>query len=294
MISQKTICLYHGDCTDGAAAAAAVRRKYPDARCIPLKHGDFVKEDVSGAALFVVDFSFPAPLFRQLADKAAAVYWFDHHKSALPIRDELGFGILDLEESGASLTWKQLFPDEPVPPVVAYVRDRDIWRWELPNSREITTSLYNVRDITKGDNPIWQTLFGYSMADLAPLRDEGALIIRYERMKIEKACENGRAIRFHGHRALFLNWTDETSTIGEYIYKDLGYDLAFIGKFDGTDWKCSLRSNTVDVAEVAGHYGGGGHPGAAGFRLRGIRALAALIQDVWKGESPREIARTAE
>lgn len=272
----KTICIYHAECTDGAAAAAVVREKFSDALCVPAKHGEAIAIDVTGARLFVVDFSFPVAQFRGLKAKATELYWYDHHKTALDFQKELGFGVLDMTESGASLTWKQLFPEKPLPAVLAYIKDKDIWEWKLPHSREINTSLYTFDGITDPVHPIWKQLLAKSAAELAPLREEGRRLIHYERNKMEKGCKRGLKVHFHGHRALALNWTDETSTIGEYIYKDLGYELAILFSHSGTDWKFSLRSNRVDVAELAQKYGGGGHAGAAGFKCDDIAWLLQL------------------
>lgn len=269
----KTICIYHAECTDGAGAAAVVRHKFPDAICVAAKHGEALTVDASGAKVFVVDFSFPVAPFRELAAKAAEIFWYDHHKTAVAFQKELGFGVLDLEESGATLTWKQLFPKKPVPPVLAYIRDKDIWRWELPDSREINTTLYSIDGITDPTHPIWETLLKKTDKSLRAMRDTGRFILDYEHAKLVKGAKRGFAVDFHGHRALAVNWTDETSTIGEYIYQDLGYEVAILFSHSGEYWKFSLRSNRVDVSQLAQKYGGGGHAGAAGFKRDDIEWL---------------------
>lgn len=274
MTSSQTICLYHAECTDGAGAAAAVAHKFPDAVCVPLKHGDPIPVDVSGADVYVVDFSFPAAVFKEIQKKAKAVHWYDHHKTALEIQRELGgFGDLVMEESGASLTWKKLFPDQELPAVLAYIKDKDLWQWQLPDSRAINTALYEIPELMNPKDSIWADLFKKGESALAPLKAEGERILKKEREDIEKACKRGFAIDFHGHRAFAVNWTDNASNIGEHIYKTLGYEVALTFYFDGKYWKCSLRSNRVDVSELAQTYGGGGHPGAAGFRTNDIAWL---------------------
>jgi nanoRNase/pAp phosphatase (c-di-AMP/oligoRNAs hydrolase) len=58
--------------------------------------------------------------------------------------------------------------------------------------------------------------------------------------------------------------------MGEYIYKDLGYEIAIIFFYTGKHWNFSLRSDRVDVSVLAGQHGGGGHAGAAGFRKESL------------------------
>jgi len=50
-------------------------------------------------------------------------------------------------------------------------------------------------------------------------------------------------------------------------FGDAQADVMILLAFNGTQWKVSLYSNgnTVKCDEIAGHYGGGGRPGAAGF-----------------------------
>jgi hypothetical protein len=58
----KTLCIYHKDCTDGAAAAAVVRHKYPDSELIAIDHGEAPPKGLAGKRVYLVDFSFPAKL----------------------------------------------------------------------------------------------------------------------------------------------------------------------------------------------------------------------------------------
>lgn len=274
----KIICLYHAECTDGAGAAAAVAYKYPQAECVPMKHGEPVTVDVTGAIVYVVDFSFPVEVFKKIIASAKEVHWYDHHKTALEIQAALGgIGDLVLEESGASLTWKKLFPDKSVPPIIAYIRDKDLWLWQLPGSRAISTSMYDIPEVMNPKDPLWADLLNRSGEGLNELRIDGEKSLKRQRLEIEKGCKRGFEINFHGHRAFAVNWTSEASSIGEYIYKDLGYEVAITFYYDGKFWKCSLRSNCVDVSELAQKYGGGGHSGAAGFRVSDIGWLFAAI-----------------
>jgi Predicted phosphohydrolase (DHH superfamily) len=261
------VCFYHANCTDGAASAAVIHFKYPQTQSYPVTHGDPFPVDVSGKTLFIVDFSFDAERLSELKKKAKELYWYDHHKTSLPILEKLGWGDIDLKESGASLTWKREFPQQPVPKILEYVRDKDLFEWRLPQSREISMELKNIAEVLDPKSEFWQRyLKGWEDADFQLKVKNGEVALRAQKMAILTGLKNAFEVEFHGHRGLAVNWSLEASDIGEYIYKELGYPLAILFYYSGKNWTFSLRSNKIDVSELALKHGGGGHPGAAGFR----------------------------
>ena len=263
----KTLCIYHSDCIDGAAAAAVVVKKYPDIELIPAKHGDPAPQNLEGKRVVIVDFSFSVETLTEMRSKAAEFLWFDHHKTALPACQALGAGVIDLNESGATLTWKQLFPNTPVPQILQYVRDKDIWLWELPESREVSADIRETDDIYNPANPIWKKfLDGISTEEFQAMVARGKHSRRLLKDRLIGAGKRGFPITLDGHKGFAVNWTGDSSELGEYIYQELKYPVAAIFSYDGKQWSFSLRSNTVDVSEIAVKRGGGGHAGAAGFR----------------------------
>ena len=136
----RPICLYHRNCLDGSAAAAVIALLEPTCEFLPVQYGS-PPPRVEGRNLFVVDFGFPIEQMRALRAQAREVVWIDHHASQVATHQALGWGIIDTSECAASLTWRTLFPGKPEPPVIAYVRDKDLWKWELPASRAIAAGL---------------------------------------------------------------------------------------------------------------------------------------------------------
>ena len=65
-----------------------------------------------------------------------------------------------------------------------------------------------------------------------------------------------------------INTTSDASDIGEFVYQKPDYDIAVMWQMINDMVQVSLRSNTVDCAEIAQKYGGGGHRGAAGFTIK--------------------------
>jgi oligoribonuclease NrnB/cAMP/cGMP phosphodiesterase (DHH superfamily) len=273
----KILCFFHANCTDGAAAAAVIRRKYPEAKCYPMNHGDPIRASVKNKKLFIVDFSFDAETLGRFQDSAKEVHWYDHHITAVPTLKKIGWGVIDLKECGATLTWKQEFPDVPLPRILEYVRDKDLYEWKLPQSREISMYLRGVDGITNPNNEVWKKLMdGLSQTEWEQMVREGDTALRYQKSTIQRGLKNAFPVDFHGHRALAVNWSLEASDMGEYIYKELGYEVAVIFYYTGKIWNFSLRSEAVDVSNLSLKYGGGGHPGAAGFRQDNIEWLVKM------------------
>lgn len=271
------IAFYHADCIDGSASAAILKKKYPVIQLYPVKHDGTLPEiDVTGAILFIVDFSFKTEVMKNFKIQAKEVYWYDHHKTALPIQKELGWGIINLEESGASLTWKQEFPTLPLPPVIAYVKDKDLWQWKLPHSREMSLLLKEYEDIHEPAKQAWQHLLHFSQQDCEALLSSAQVLAKSLKRRLKEASQKGFEVNFEGHKTFALNWSQESSEMGEYIYQELKYPVALMFYYSGKSWVFSLRSQTVDVSELAQKYGGGGHPGASGFRSDSIDWLFQL------------------
>src|SRR4030095_14092167 len=94
-MSEEIICFYHANCVDGAASAAVIHKKYPEALCVPMSHGDPILDSVEGKKVFIVDFSFDAVTLKKLKNEAKEVCWYDHHKTSIPTHEALGCGVLN-------------------------------------------------------------------------------------------------------------------------------------------------------------------------------------------------------
>ncbi len=274
MARLKTLCIYHAECTDGAAAAAVVCLKYPGTILAPTKHGELPPENVKGGRVFIVDFSFSAQVLEKISREAAEFHWYDHHKTAVPIQKEIGKGIVDLKESGATLTWKQLFPKKKLPRILQYVRDKDLWLWKLPESRDFSAAMDESDGLFDPKGRLWKKfLKGLPAREWKSMIAQGSRSRHVWRRRIEKAAARGFAVDIEGVRVWAVNWSEDASDLGEYIYKVMKYPVALIFSYKKKEWTYSLRSATVDVADMAARFGGGGHAGAAGFRTADINWL---------------------
>lgn len=263
-----TVCFYHKDCMDGKAAAAVVKAKYPDTEFYPVTYGDTVPLSVLDMAdkhIYIVDFSFPLAAMKYIKGACKYLMWIDHHKTSLPLQEKLNWGdeaVVDMKECGATLTWKVLnwkFRDSDLPPILKYVRDRDLWTWELQFSREVSEALVHLYPENSFDG----------LLDLNPrdLIGQGTIHLEQRRKVVAKNCELAYPVVFHGYRGMAVNTNRYSSETGNDLVAQTGVEIAIMYSRENNGWKYSLRSGSddVDVSAIAKQFGGGGHVRAGGF-----------------------------
>lgn len=258
-----TKVIYHAHCADGFCAAWILHGFLKgDAEFIPATYGDTPPEIGKKDRVWIVDFSYPKETLIAMAGVCASILVLDHHKTAQANLEGLPFCVFNMNESGGMMTWNHFHPDKPVPWLVSYTEDRDLWKWQLPNSREINAALSSYPQTFE----VWNTLSNLNSSDFIA---EGKAILRREKQVIEAHVKQAKEIDFDGSKILVVNATTLASEIGEALAKDRPFSLTW--RYDGKTGgiACSLRSHAggLDVSEIAKKYDGGGHRGAAGFRV---------------------------
>ena len=265
--------IYHANCADGSGAAWAAHRRLEQEQGLqvayhPAAYGDPPPETDPGAEVYILDFSYSLETMRELHRRhQGRVTLIDHHRTA---QDELEGAVpncrFDPEHSGACLAWKWWAgPGETIPELVRYIEDRDLWRWELRNSREVAAAL----DSYPKDFQVWDTL----AVDALAL--EGEAILRRERLMVEKLIDLAVWRTVGGLPVPAVNTPVLVSETCEALlekFPDAPFAAAY-SQLPGPDGEIrerwSLRSRPgFDVSRTARRLGGGGHPQAAGFHLR--------------------------
>lgn len=251
--------LYHANCADGFAAAyAAWKYLGQQANYLAVRHGDPPPELASQARVVILDFSYDRDTLLALKTKVADLVVLDHHKSAHAALEGLEWAYFDLNKSGARLAWEFWHPQAALPALLAYVEDRDLWRWLLPESREVSLAL----QCYPQDFKLWDQLV------VEELAGEGRAILKYQDQLIARACSRAQMQPVGDYLVPVVNSCLLQSEIGEKLcqqYPDAAFSAVYYVNQEGKQaW--SLRSvGGFDVALVAQSFGGGGHRNAAGF-----------------------------
>lgn len=284
----KPICIYHGHCDDGFAAAWCVRAATgPD--IFEFYPGVYQQAppDVTGRDVLFVDFSYKRPVLLEMAAKARSIVILDHHKTAAedladfkkptPYLDgptQPGIAALfDMSRSGAGMAWDFFNEGRLRPDFINYIEDRDLWRKALPGGDEFTIALRSYPQ----DFAVWDKLVA---AGPEALIEEGGSIQRYYRQRVEELKRSSYLaevkVRGTGETAGLIKWKIKVANApyfaasevaGELASEDVDFGACYFEVSPGR-WQYSLRSRgEFDVSAVAKRFGGGGHKAAAGFTV---------------------------
>lgn len=251
------------------------------------------KFDIVGKHVLIVDFSFKWEVMRYLFENARLVVWLDHHKTALQTychgtgteyvekkgihHIQHAFGniqeiVLNENVSGAALMHQWLFSESldcagkdtvlDLPKLIQHIQDRDLWKFELPGTKELSCSL-KLRQLKLED---WADLLVRD-DKVKELIEEGKLINNVYQTQVHSIVGKAQSIKIAGYKGLIVNSGLHISEIGHELAKKSG-TFGAVWFWAGSYAVVSLRSlGDLDVSEIAKSFGGGGHRAAAGFKL---------------------------
>lgn len=287
------IVYYHKNCLDGLTAAWVVRKIFQDGDYFPMDYDDEppTQDMIKGQDVYLVDFSFPPEVLVKMCESAYNVIVIDHHKSAIKaIEDYFSKNptpynlvtVLDVERSGAGLAWREFgLGEEEIPYLVKYVEDHDLWRFEYGDRTKAICAGICTFPLT------FNTLDMLHARSEEDLYKEGRTALRMQQQMVDWHIENCvKLIETEtGHRVPLINAPRYiASHVADRLTPDYPYVIVY---YDLEDKRhVSMRSSygkgffandPVDLSILATRFGGGGHPGAASFRIPIERNQVPLI-----------------
>ena len=278
-------CIAHAD-LDGRCAGAIVAyftNNYNPENYIEANYNDILPVDsfVDGEQVFLVDFSFTEPTkhyLDKLIKKGCKVIHIDHHTSTMnlyqahPEYESLD-GIRSTEHSGAALTWMYFTGTRDIsacPVFVQYVSDFDCWHFKLQDTEDFK---FGMETLEYGPmDEIWKTFikehYSTSPDAVHNIIESGKIAKSYFNNISQQYCKDfAYETEIEGNKCIVLNKKDG----GSLVFGDLinNYPMAMVWAFDGTNYQYSIYStdNGIECDKIAEKYGGGGHKGAAGFKM---------------------------
>lgn len=272
----RRICYFHAGCPDGFGACWAVWRAWGEqGSYAPRGHDDSVDAlDHEDDRVVFVDIAPPPRLAVELGETASQLVVLDHHLTArdlytadprlLPSLRDRGHHVdFDLEHSGAVLAWRYFHPDEPVPSLLLYVEDQDLWNWKLPETEAVNAAIGS----HPRDFPSWDALARRPWQELAA---EGAPLLRDRRIEVERSLRFAHPVRVGELRVEAVNALQHRSHVGHELARRavFGHPIGLVYRVVGTRVDVSIYSiGDVDVSALAQRFGGGGHRNASGFSV---------------------------
>jgi uncharacterized protein len=269
-MKKKIVVLYHANCPDGFGAAWVAWRKFKNkAEYIPIQPRELPDGKFAGKDIYVLDNSFSAAVQKELRRKNKKVVVIDHHESAR--EDVLAFPenvFSGNKNSGSVLTWRYFNPGRPVPKLLKYVEDIDLWAFKLPNSDEIASFIFGNNFDFERWNKFYRDL--ETAAGRKKYAAAGGIISGYMEVITDEIVGKAYPVSFLGHKVLAANFSSKRfhSQIGHALCRKKP-PMGVVWYVSAGELNVSLRSEgNFDVSKVARRFPeGGGHKHAAGFTI---------------------------
>ncbi len=267
--SERTIILYHGNCPDGFGGAYAAWKKFGDtaeyyalSRTLP-KPAAF-----HDATLYFIDFCYPMEVMAPYVAEAKRLVMLDHHQGVEDVVRSMPEYVYDLNRSGASIAWEYFHPGVPMPKLLQYVEDDDLFRFALPDTKAVLAYLavqphtFELWDAiaTDLDHPEQSSKL---MEKLTTYREYFDLLVEY-------TASRAKPVLFEGHEVYMVTVNPLkpfVSAVGASLRNKYPPFALLAHAFPG-GMRISMRGDgSVDLAQLAQKYGGNGHRNSSAFSL---------------------------
>lgn len=284
----KPLLLYHADCWDGLVAAWCARCVHKDAwEYRPIRYSDPVPDDAKGREVTLVDFCFDnLEDLLHLCRKAPKVRVIDHHASVgknlaeLPrVADSLGMKALeivfDTTKSGARLAWEFFHPGRAAPGLVLYAEDRDLWKFQLPGSREAYAFVSSFPKTFESCDEldrrfILSSLLNGHLSGDSRIVEAGSRILAFQDELVREMVSRAELVQFSGYTVYCAPAPVLRSEVCGELARGMPFGLTYRTQPDGVrvyDLRFRDFRRPIDVGQLAASVGGGGHKNAAGFQV---------------------------
>jgi len=265
------VVIYHAQCRDGFGSAFAAWKKFGDNATYIPQRTQVAVADFTDKEIYVLDYGLEEEVQRTLQATNKSVVVIDHHPSSEAGVTAFPQNIFDANHSGGVLSWQYFHPDTPVPELLCFIEDHDLWRFAMPDNRAFGAAMKEYDfDFQKWDELLRRL---EDPAFRAAFINKGQIISQFEDNLVEGLMHYKERVLFEGHEVWALNVARTYRSI-------LGHHLATLNA--GTDQpeigivyyrnlgavNISLRSNgDANVRVLAEKYGGGGHDNAASIKV---------------------------
>ena len=283
----RPLILYHGRrCPDGFGAALAAWLFFGEkAEFRGLDHGEIETVDdlgdLQGRAVYVVDFAFGPELMAAIEARVSKLVVLDHHKSAAEkltgYQCNCGVVHFDMNKSGARLAWEFFHPEKPVPGLIRFIEDRDIWKWEFAESAPFLAAL----DMEERSFERWAEIANFTPEQEAAFMARGGAMDEKFQKLCQEIADAAQPVVLNGVQGLMVNSPGVFhSQVGDLLSRWSG-TFALMWHANPKGVKVGLRSRSeFNCIPLAESFGGGGHAQACGFKMDNVRLLDLLAGDL--------------
>jgi len=257
-------------------------------------YGDEIPDLSSYEKVIMADVAFPKEKMLNLSKRLAAKFiWIDHHISAINDSKAIydgNFGLRDTKFAACELTWKYFFPDEEMPEIVRLLGMYDSFRHKgMDEEQKVLEFQYGARAYMSNYEDCFQKLNKPEHKVVGLLSELGKGIYKYLCTEAQQTYKKAFPIEFIervnpdladlggivNQKFLCVNQCRFNPINFGIDYHKEGYDGFACFHYENEMWNFSLYNDNgeVDCSVIAKQYGGGGHQGAAGFRVDNLNKI---------------------
>ena len=270
-------------CNDGYAAALCAWMAFgdEDTEYYPAIHG-LPAPDLAfytNREVYFLDFVYPDREYMdQVAERASSLVVIDHHESAMRIYKDANYFVYRENRSACGIAWdwfKQSmrtnlghYTDYPL--MLVHIEDSDLWKYENPYTSSFIRSLSLVPVSFQSWFALLLKCRPQSTAYQKMITD-GLLLIDYSTQHQSLVASSAFPIIIAGIEGMAVNYNGsslDTGALGSMLADKCGtYGAVFSVLPTKTFVELRSKPTGTNVAILAEKFGGGGHAGAAGFRV---------------------------
>jgi oligoribonuclease NrnB/cAMP/cGMP phosphodiesterase (DHH superfamily) len=302
------IVVYHVNCNDGICSLWCSthyhkKNKLPE----PIKVGlspasklDTMKYNIKNKRILFTDVCPPLQSIVNMAKEAKHITIIDHHdtnyrsynemKSIIDRIDNITI-IMRMDLAACQLTWDYFFKNKKRPWFIDHVGARDMFT-QMKYTDEIIKALDSNDMIDSNDLNKLDTLMRYKKSNINKLIDLGKTIIRLNKKimkdELHRVYEGRIQIKDTSYRVWIGSIRNNLiSDFGNFLSShkfsdNMNPDFVMLWNYNPmtNTWSISLRGSDTspNLALIAEHFGGGGHPKASGFRLNNGKTIRDIIE----------------
>jgi oligoribonuclease NrnB/cAMP/cGMP phosphodiesterase (DHH superfamily) len=167
-----------------------------------------VESNLKGKNLVICDFNFPKAYYEEIKSLCNKVITVDHHEDAVPeLEDDVTF-YFDVEECGTTLLWKWLRDKDKefrskTPEmllILKYIRDRDLWKWEMPYSKAVNSYMYFKSNVESLLEDFYEKSDEEASKIIAAYSDQGDIMISLIKWITDQSSNFGKKKTFLGKK----------------------------------------------------------------------------------------------
>lgn len=264
---KQILVIYHADCLDGFGAAWSAFKAFGNqALYVAARFGEPFPKHSQDCEIYILDFCYSPDELLNALETARKIIVIDHHSTAIQqfenvIAPENIVLHFDITHSGCVLAWRYFFPDVAPPAILNHIEDRDLWKFNLNGTKEITAAIYEKLPLSFKD---------FSKLKIEQLFTIGQIQVAQFSKMVQRISKNAYPVKLGEFKGLAVNAPSFfASELGNLLAEKSG-TFGMTYHFDGRkkQWIFGVRSiGNVNVGELAVKFGGGGHVNAAGFSL---------------------------